>query len=323
MELQDCELEHPGPGQVLLHTEWTLISTGTELTALSGDFPEGSRWAEYIRYPVTSVGYSSVARVAALGEGVSGVALGERVGSMAPHATAALHPAERLWPVPPEVPGEVAAFATLAEIVMQGVRRGRVAFGESVVVVGAGLLGQLAVLYSRAAGAWPVLLVDPASPRLEVARRLGATHLFPGCAEQAAEAVREATRGRMADVVIEVTGNPAAMPGSLRLARQLGRVVLLGSPRGPVTLDLHNEVHSLGLELIGAHNRTHPATSTPQTPWSIARHVELFYDWCAAGLLDVWPLITHRYPWQQAAEAYAMLLADRSRALGVVLDWSA
>src|SRR5947207_2776947 len=168
--LEEQEWGEPGPGQVLLQTESTLISTGTELTALSGDFPPGSRWAEYIQYPC-GVGYSNAATVVAAGEGVEHVRPGDRVASTSAHATYALRRAADLWPVPAEVDAEAAAFATLAEIVMGGVRRSRLAFGESVVIVGAGLLGQLAAHFCRVAGAWPIIVLDPAERRLESARR--------------------------------------------------------------------------------------------------------------------------------------------------------
>ncbi len=318
--LEPEELPAPGRGQVLLRTEATLISTGTELTALTGDFPPNSRWSDYIRFP-TGIGYSSVACVSQVGAEVETVAMGDRVASTAPHASHAVRSAEHLYRLPDGVSSEVAAFATLAEIVMGGLRRGRLAFGESVVVVGAGLLGQLAVLFARAAGAWPVIVLDPAERRLETALRMGATAVLPLASGDAVADVGRLTAGRLADVVFEITGNPVAMAGAVRLARRLGRVVLLGSPRGPVTIDLHDEVHTLGLEVIGAHNSAHPPVGTPHAPWTIARHVELFLAWQAAGEIDVSPLITHRFPWQQAPEAYRMLVEDRSQALGVVLDW--
>jgi 2-desacetyl-2-hydroxyethyl bacteriochlorophyllide A dehydrogenase len=319
--LEPQEVPDPGPGQVLLRTERTLISTGTELTALTGDFAPNSRWAEMTRYPM-GVGYSNVATVTRVGEGVATVKAGARVASWAPHATWAVHGAERLWPIPDGIDAEVAAFATLAEIVMGGLRRGRVAFGESIAIVGAGLLGQLAAHFCRVAGAWPIVVLDPAERRLATALSIGATHAFPLTSEQARPEIERVTRGRMADVVFEITGNPLAFPGAVRLARRQGRVVLLGSPRGPVTIDLHDEVHGLSLEVIGAHNQAHPPVETPGAPWTMARHAELFLEWQRAGVIDVRPLITHRYPWRRAVEAYQMLLEDRSRALGVVLDWS-
>jgi 2-desacetyl-2-hydroxyethyl bacteriochlorophyllide A dehydrogenase len=319
--LDTVQLGDPGAGEVLVQGEVSLISTGTELTAFSGDFPEGSAWARYVRYPFRP-GYSHVGRVVRAGRGVTTLSEGDRVVSMARHAGAALLPATSVRVVPEEVTAEEASFLTLAQIVLNGIRRGRVALGESVVIVGAGLLGQLATQFAHLCGAVPLIVVDPAEARLAVVKRHGATHVVAQTIDAAREAVVAATHGRMADVVFEVTGNPVVIPGALRLARRLGRVVLLGSPRGPVSVDFHDEAHTLGLEIIGAHNSTHPPADVPHTPWSQARHAELFFDLLLERRLDVAALVTHRYPGHQASEAYRMLLEDRSRALGVLFQWN-
>lgn len=319
--LEPQELGSPGPGQVLLRTECTLISTGTELTVLTGDFPQKSRWADWSQYPV-GVGYSNVAQVVEVGAGVENVQVGDRVASTANHAGYRLFTANHLWPIPAGVDSEAAAFSTLAEIVMGGVRLSRLMLGESVVIVGAGLIGQLTARFCRIAGAWPILVVDPAEARLRALCAAGWVQTLPMEVGQAHPEVARLTRGRMADVVFDATGNPIAMQGALRLARRKGRVVVLGSPRGPVTIDFHEEVHSLGLEIIGAHNSMHPSVETPHAPWTMARDAALFLEWQDAGIIDVRPLITHRYGWRQVAEAYRMLREDRFRALGVILDWS-
>src|SRR5207249_1160779 len=134
--LEPQEFGSPGPGQALLRTERTLISTGTELTMLTGDFPPVSSWATWVKYPIAA-GYSSVATVLEVGEGVERVRIGDRVACHAYHATHALHSAKHLWPLPAGVDSEAATFATLAEIVMGGVRLSRLMFGESVVIIGA------------------------------------------------------------------------------------------------------------------------------------------------------------------------------------------
>ena len=319
--LEPLEIGSPGPGQALLRTERTLISTGTELTMLTGDFPPGSRWSQWVKYPV-GVGYSSVATVVEVGEGVERVKVGDVVASTAVHATYALHSANNLWRLPDDVDGEAGTFSTLAEIVLGGVRLSRVMLGESVVIVGAGLLGQLAARFCRIAGAWPIIVVDPAARRMQAVSTVGNVIPLTMMVDQAGPEVSLFTKGRMADVVFDITGNPIAMQGALRLARPKGRVVVLGSPRGPVSIDFHEEVHTRGLEIIGAHNMVHPSVETPHAPWTIARDVELFLEWQAEGVLDVRPLITHRYSWRQTPEAYQYLLEDRSRALGVILDWT-
>ncbi len=321
VELREAPLPAVGPGQALLRTCCTLISTGTELTALTGDFPTDSAWSRYIRYPWTA-GYSHVGEVEVVGEGVDGVKPGDRLASHAPHADRAVITVARAAPVPPGASAEEAAFLPLAQITLNGVRQGEVALGESVVVLGAGLIGQLTARFCRLAGARPVLLVDQSVPRLAHAASSGCLQVVATSHSEVASAIKAATRGRMADVVFEASGNPTLLPLALRLARRKGRVVILGSPRGPASLDLHDEVHTLGLRIIGAHNSTHPAVETPDTPWTLARHAELFFDLLTEKAIDVGALITHRFSGRDAPEAFNLLLEDRTRAMGVVLDWS-
>jgi 2-desacetyl-2-hydroxyethyl bacteriochlorophyllide A dehydrogenase len=319
VELREVTLPLPGPGQALVRTRCTLISTGTELTALTGDFPPDSAWARYVRYPWTA-GYSHVGEVEAVGEGVEGVAPGDLLASHAPHANRAVVTVARTERVPGSVKPEEASFLPLAQITLNGVRQGEVALGESVVILGAGLIGQLTARFCLLAGAQPVLLADQSEARLRHAASLGCEPVDTSRASLE-ETVLAATRGRKADVVIEASGNPALLPLAMRLARRKGRVVVLGSPRGPVSLDFHDEVHTLGLRIIGAHNSTHPASETPDTPWTLHRHAELFFDLLSAQALDVASLISHRFPGPRAADAYALLLEDRTRAMGVVLEW--
>ena len=151
---------------MLLRTRRTLISPGTELTILAGDFPPGSAWDRYGQFPFVA-GYSAAAEVTALGEGVESVGVGEIVAARTPHARWATAAAAEVYPLRgADVPLEVMPFATLAATVMNGVRRGRVAWGESVVVFGLGLIGQLTVRFCRLCGARPVIGVDPIDARL-------------------------------------------------------------------------------------------------------------------------------------------------------------
>jgi 2-desacetyl-2-hydroxyethyl bacteriochlorophyllide A dehydrogenase len=256
-----------------------------------------------------------------------------RAGSSAPHASAAVVAAASIHPLPDTVSDEEAAFAALAATVLNGVRRARIELGECVVIVGAGLLGQLAAQFARLAGAVPVVMVDPAGERLGIARRLGAHHVLPLPVDEARPEVLRLSKNRGiepvrvphdggADCVFEVTGNPAVVAGAVALARREGRVILLGSSRGPSHIDFHDDAHTRGSTLIGAHVSTTPRVETPQTPWTRPRNTELFLDLLAAGQLNVKNLITHGYPAAEAPEAYQMLLDERTRALGVILDWT-
>lgn len=318
-EWGDIELDQPGRDEVLIRTRKTLISTGTELTAYTGDFSSGSVWAGIVQYP-WQPGYSNVGEVVAVGPEATGYELGQRVTSWGPHATYTIQPLSQTQAIADGVSDDQALFWNLGKTVMNGVRLARIALGEAVVVVGAGILGQLVLQYVALSGAIPLVAVDLSEWRLEKARDHGATHTLVGERDDLRAEVREVTRGRMADVAFEITGNQAVIPVVVRLVRRLGRVVLLGSPRGKSELDFHDEVHTLGLQIIGAHVSTHPEAETPYNPWTAERNGQLFFDLVRSGRLQVDDLVSHRYPWRDAPAAYEMLAADRSQAMGVVLE---
>lgn len=330
--VEDFETGDPAPGQVLLQTEKTLISTGTELTGLSGDFPERSSWAAYVRYPWRP-GYSYAGTVVALGEGGTGLRPGQRVVGAAPHASAAVVAARVVTPLPDRVSPEEGTFANLAATVLNGVRRARIELGECVVIVGAGLLGQMAAQFCRLSGAFPLVMVDLAEGRLSLAARLGVQHTLRLGVDDARPEILRLSKNRgierprlerdgCADCIFEVTGSAAVVAGAVALARREGRVILLGSSRGASTIDFHDDAHGRGITLIGAHGSTTPRHESPQTPWTRERNEELILELIQAGLFDVRDLITHHYPGTEAPAAYNMLLEDRTRALGVILDWT-
>lgn len=323
-EWEKVDLPDPGRGEMLTRTRKTLISTGTELTAYTGDYPAGSAWSRYVQYPWREVGYSNVGEVVAVGPDVTEYEIGQRVVSGGRHASHNLLSLSGWLGGVPAIPDGVtddqALFWQLGKTVMNGVRLARIALGEAVVLVGAGILGQLATQYARLSGAFPLIAVDLSERRLEISQAHGATHILVGGRDALLDDIRSATRGRMADVAFEITGNQHVIPTILRMVRRRGRVILLGSPRGKVAIDFHDEVHTLGLHIIGTHVTTHPEVETPFNQWTPERNGELFFDLVMAGELQLDDMITHRYQWQDAPAAYAMLAADRTQAMGVALE---
>ncbi|MBN8216141.1 MAG: zinc-binding dehydrogenase [Spirochaetes bacterium] len=320
VELQDHPIPAAFPGQVLIRTSKTLISTGTELTVLSGDFPQGSRWEEYARFPFLA-GYDNVGTIVETGEGVDATLTGRKVATYGKHARFTTCAAADLRLLPEGIREEQAVFFTIAEIAMNGVRRGGVEWGEAVAVYGQGLLGQLAARICRLAGAKPVLAIDPAESRLARLPNDPAILRVNPKREEVEARIQSATGGRLVDVVFEVTGAADLIAGEFRGLRPQGRFVVLSSPRGKSLLDLHDLCNAPSFTIIGAHNGSHPAQATPQTPWTKARHNELFFDLLVDGSLDLSPLISDRASYREAPALYAQLLADRSASMGVVLDW--
>jgi threonine dehydrogenase-like Zn-dependent dehydrogenase len=320
VRVEACPVPSPGPGEVLIRTRATLVSTGTELTALTADYPPGSTWEAMFPFPVRP-GYDNVGEVVALGDGVDAAWLGRRVASLQPHARFVVATAGDCRPVPDEVSDEQATFSTIAEIVMNGVRRSGLTWGETVVVFGAGLLGQFTVRVCLLAGAAAVVVADVAPARLGFLPEDARLHRLDPGAGDAVEFVRQVTRGRMADVAFEVTGDPALVAHQAGLLREQGRLVILSSPRGPSTIDLHDHCMRPSITIVGAHNFSHPQVATLADPWVPARHAELFFDLVAQGTWDVEKLVSDRVPVREAPAVYERLVRDRAGLMGVVVGW--
>lgn len=318
--LEDRPMPETGPTDLLVETHCSLISTGTELTLLGGDCPPGSVWADCARFPITP-GYDNVGVVKDAGRDLDKSWIGRRVASAGIHAryvkvtTAAL-------PIPDPVTDEHATFLVIAQIVMNGLRRGGIQWGECVVVYGAGLLGQMAARLCRLAGARPVIVVDAAVERLACLPSDDPALLpVDASREDPVECVARATRKGMADCVIELTGNADVIPREVGLLHNQGRLVILSSPQRAAPFHFHDLCNAPSITIIGAHNNSHPKTETPLTPWTKRRHGELFFALVADRELMLDPLISHRAPFTRAPELYAMLRRDRRSAMGVVLDW--
>ena len=320
VELDEVDVRPPGPGEILVRGLASTISTGTELTLISGQFPEGGAWDRYARYPM-ALGYSLCGRVEALGDGVDNVSVGDVVVGFWPHAQYVTVPASRvLQRVPEGLDPKVASTFALGLIAMNGIRRARLEFGESVVVYGLGVLGQLCVAMARLSGCRPVIGVDLYDHRRQIAQRLGA-HIALDGKEDVPERVKQATGGRGADVLFEVTGNPDIIEQEFRVLRRFGRAVLLSSPRGPSKFDFHDFCNSPSITIIGAHNGSTPQCETVFSQWTWPRNCELYFELAAEGEIPVDQMITHVFPAAEAPEVYRRLVEDRGWAGFVVLDW--
>lgn len=325
--LEEEPIPQPGAGELLIRTRKTLISTGTELTIYSGQFPKDSVWSRYGRFPFRP-GYSNVGEVIDLGSGVDPSWKGKRVASGGTHATYVIQKAptlemDRVFEVPEGVGDDETTFFQLAAVtVMNGVRRGGLQWGDAVIVYGLGILGQLAARYCALSGARPVIGIDIVSARLDLLPRAPAFVPLNAAKENVGARVEEVTRGRKADVIFEVTGNPDLITKEFAFLKRQGKFVMLSSPRGSTSFDFHDLCNAPSYSIIGAHGTSIPAFETPYNQWTRRRNGELFFDLVLNGELDLQPLISHRESYKKAAELFAQLHEDRSNAMGVVLDWA-
>ena len=312
VDIEEFEVPKPRSDQILIKTICSLISPGTE-TAFLMALPNTPQ--KFPQYP----GYSNVGVIEEIGEDVEGFRRGELVVSPTPHSSHVLARSDQVLRVPKGLSAEEAAFFNLASISLQGVRKGFIELGSSVVVVGQGLVGQLALQLARLSGGFPVIAVDLIDWRLEVSVKHGADYVINPSKVNVIEEVKRLTNGRGADVVIEATGNPNAIPMALEMARRLGRVVILGSPRGVSTVNFYTLVHRKGLIIIGAHTIIRPECESLPHYWTEKDDMKLILELIARGRLRVKDYISLRLPIEKASDAYKSLIMRKEGILGILL----
>lgn len=310
----------PQSGEILIETRRSLISIGTELAFFSGRQwrnPGAGALPKYPTYP----GYSSAGVVVATGQETAPRQVGDRIASPARHAShQTMRSLEETVLIPDSVSDEEATFCTLGATVLNAYRRGAPQLGESAVAVGQGILGQLAVQLLRLGGCDPVIAVDLVAARLALTERIGAaTHFLNSSEVDVVKTVYDLTAGRGADLVYEATGLTEVYDLAFSLTRPYGKVVGLGSPRFPASVDMQ-QVHIKPLHVIGAIGN-HPSGDSREFPWTRGAHMSYFMDLLANERVNVGDLITHRFPARDAPAIYPRLLQDRTSYLGVILEW--
>lgn len=279
------------------------------------------------------LGYSAAGEVVAVGPTVGRFRPGQRVAcagaGVANHAEYNAVPELLAAAVPEGVSDEAAAYATVGAIALQGVRNAQVQLGEAVVVIGLGLLGQLAVEILRAAGC-RVAGLDPVAGRRELAAAAGAELvLAPDAA--AVPAVRSWSRGLGADAILITAATSSNVPVELaaELARDRARVVMVGVtgmtlPRKPYYEKELSFVVSRSYGP-GRYDRQYEEHGQDYPPgyvrWTEGRNLEGFLDLVASGRVRPERLTTHRFGIERAAEAFELILGGREPYLGVVLEY--
>ncbi len=348
----------PKPGTALVRTAASLVSAGTERMVV--DFAQKSLLGKARARPDLArqvldkarregllttleaalnrldqpmpLGYSSAGTITALGQGLHGFQVGDRVacagGGYAVHAEYALVPQNLLTRLPDNVDFESAAFTTLGAIALHGFRLAQPQVGERLAVIGLGLLGQLTIRIALAAGC-RVLGIDLDPERVRMAAQPGVV------AVPRSEALSHAltfSRGRGVDAVLICADTPSNDPIELagEIARDRARVVALGA----VGLHIPRKTY-FAKELTFLVSRSYgPGRYDPAyeeqgrdypigyVRWTEGRNLEAFVDLLAEGRLEVQPLITHRFPIARAPEAYELITGQRKEPfLGVVLTY--
>ncbi len=345
------------PGGVLVRTVTSLISAGTErgkvelarksmlakvrerpdavrkvVDVVRSEGPAAAfRRARHRLEQLTPLGYSAAGTVIDCGEGVTRFRKGDRVavggGGYANHAEIVWVPQNLAAPVPEGVNLDEAAFATVASIALHAIRLAQPALGDTVAVIGLGLIGQLAARLATAAGC-RVVACDPQEARVALAADSCASS---GPPETLAARVGAVSQGIGADVVLVTAASASSDP--IRLAahvcRERGVVVAVGA----VGMDVpREEFYRKELRLVvsrsygpGRYDPTYEEHGVDYpvsyVRWTEGRNLEAVLQLMADGRLEVESLISRRFPIADAPQAYELLLEVDPGIIGIMLDY--
>ncbi|MDD5348647.1 MAG: zinc-binding dehydrogenase [Chthoniobacteraceae bacterium] len=315
VSLESFEAGAPAQGELLIRTELSLMSTGTENIVFNRLFDPGTHFDKWVRYPFYP-GYASVGTVLAVGADVSGFAAGDRVAFRVGHRSHAIAVAANCTKIPADLPFESAVWFPLAKIAFHGAKAARYRLGDSVLIIGAGPIGQMSTRWAAAAGAGAIVVVDAMESRLAFAKAGGATAVISAGIERAREQILEASGGRLPRVVIDSTGNAAVFAAALGLAADFGTVVVLGDTGTPARQSLTPDVITRGLTIVGAHDAHNTAE------WNERTITELFFSLVTRGRFSVEGLNSHTFRPEACEDAYAVANRDRAHTMGILFDWS-
>lgn len=354
-EVADVPAPAARSGALLIRTHRTLVSAGTERMLVefgrAGWIDKARQQPDKVRQVLDKIrtdgllptiqavqskldqplatGYCNVGRVIQAGTGTTGYAVGDRIASNGKHAEVVAVPVNLCARVPDNVGDDAAAFTVVGAIALQGIRLAQPTLGEAVVVTGLGLIGLIAVQLLRAHGC-RVLGIDVDRTRLDLARGFGAEVVDLAAGEDPLSAAAAFARGRGVDAVLITasTRSNEPMHQAAAMCRKRGRIVLVGvaglalsradfyekelsfqvsCSYGPGRYDPHYE----------EHGQDYPVGFVR---WTEQRNFEAVLDMMASGALDVAPLISHRFPIDAAADAYAVI-TGAAPSLGVLIEY--
>lgn len=356
--VRELPVPQPGKGSALIQTAYSLVSAGTERTLV--EFSEKNIAAKAISRPdlvkqvltkakregvLSSIqaafnrldqpmfpGYSSAGTIIALGDGMQGFKVGDRVacggGNHAIHAEYEVVPRNLLVRLPDTVSFEEAAFATLGSVAIHGFRLASPQLNDTVLVIGLGLLGLMEIQICKAAGC-RVMGMDLSEQRIKQARDFG---VEAWTREEIEDRVPLFTKGRGFDHVLICAGSKDNDSIELagNLCRDRGKVIAIGA----VGLDIPRKIYyekELSVMVSRSYgpgrydvNYEEKGQDYPigYVRWTEGRNMESFVDLIADGKMNVRSLITHRIPIDKGEEAYALITGKKNEPfLGVLLEY--
>ena len=308
--------------QVVVETAVSTLSSGTERANITGDPNVSGGGPSSVTFP-RALGYSSAGTVVSVGSGVTDVAVGDRVVVFwGTHSRYNIVSERNVVKIPYDnISFEEAALAFIASFSMAAIRKTRLEMGESAVVMGLGLLGQFAVALLRAAGAMPIVAVDPIIVRREEALTNGADFVFDPFDVDFVDKVKAVTDGG-ARIAVEVTGRGEGLEGTLDVMARFGRVALLGCTRDKnFTIDYYKKVHFPGITLVGAHTLARPESESAPGWFTHTDDIRSVLRLCHGNRLDLLSTVKETHAPEDCEMVYHRLIHEKNFPTVVQFDW--
>jgi len=332
LRLEDTPIPEPKRGEIQIAIR-TVGICGTDLHY----FAHGGFGDVVMKQPLIP-GHESCGIVTKLGEGVTHLKVGDRVGiepgptcrncelcyegrynlcpdikplGMPPYDGTLrrfyVHPADLCIKMPDHVTDDEGAMLEPLSCVIHACRRGRITFGQKVLVCGSGPIGLLAMLTAKAMGACVVTATDVDQSRLDMAKKIGADHVIlvkPGVTPRsiADEIVR--AMGKRADVTLECSGVESSLQTALFATRTAGVLVLVGIGKDTVNFPIVDAA-TREIDIVSGFGHAHSYTAG--------------LEMIASGAIDVKPLISHHFPLEKVSEAYETAKNSSGGAMKIII----
>ena len=310
VQMVETDTPSPGPHEVQVKLAHSLISRGSELFY---------RYVKEEALDPVIMGYSDAGTVSDIGAEVAGFAVGDRVMALGPHAQYVSRPEDQCYILPAALSTEVATFMPLANGALTWSQETPIDPGDTVVVLGQGLVGNMYAQAVRRRDPGRVIVVDATEKRCAIAADCGTESVVNAAEADPVEAILDLTGGEGAEVVVECVGGNAgvnAFTQAQQMLRRGGVIHLISkyaagdgvAGSGVVPLDTSG---MQGKRIVIGHWQISDVYSY------IGETVQMLID----RRIDVEPLITHRMSWDRTPEAYHLLFNSPGDALGVVIEW--
>ena len=310
VQMLEADIPEASEDGVVVEVKRSLISRGSELF---------KRYVAEEALPPNMMGYSDAGEVIETGPSAKGFSKGQRVMVMGPHAQYTIgggsgDRSPTISILPTDIDFDAATFLPLAAGGVAWSRATPINPGDTVVVQGQGLVGNLYSQAVRQREPGCVITTDAYDFRLDISRKSGADETINVSDVDSVEAVMDLTNGKGADVVVECVGGKAGINSfeqTMRMVKRDGVVHLIALYQGK-PLQLESSL-MMNKQMIGGY------WNSPGGPSDMDMNdtAQMLTD----GRLKVAPLITHRFQWEQTPDAYHFLYKNPDQALGVIIEW--